>query len=241
MRNRLWLLVLGIILSQDPARCYEIYHQAPKQFLQGVPGQLEVFLPDYLDQVDNVKLFLRRAGQTLYEELQFYPQEGAWFCDIPAAYMNTDTLYYFITASFGPAGFAALPALEPEKHPFHVPLLKFKTRNKQFEPALISKVIVDYEVIPWKPKPAFRSNKFPVLYIPESNSAFVESGYIKIIGNDQATAEDLLRSMLYLCLEEKADAITSLKYSLLASKPGPTLIKGHIELEGVYLRRPVKN
>jgi len=226
-------------LSQ--ATAYEIYHQVPEQFLQGVPGQLEVFLPDYLETIDHVKLFLRPNDQFVYEELQFYPFEGFWYCDIPAAYMNADTLAYFISASFGPAGFAALPAKNPELFPFRVPLLKFKTKTKKFEPELNQDVILDFSVTPWKPTPATRSNRFPVLYIPKPNSAFIESGYITIIGNEKATAEDLLRSMLFLCLQEKADAITQLKYSLLASKPDHDRLNGHIELEGVYLRRPIKN
>jgi hypothetical protein len=232
------MLLLAAFVSHLAA--YEIYHHAPEQFLQGVPGQLEVFLPDYLDQVDHVKLFLRPNGQSVYEELQFYPLEGAWFCDIPAAYMNTDTLAYFISASFGPAGFAALPAQQPDQHPFRVPLLKFSTKNKRYEPKLIKEAVESFKVVPWKPTPQVRLNRFPVIYIPKPNSAFVESGYIKIVGTRKATAEDLLRSMLYLCLEENADAITSLNYSLLAEKPSADQLDGHIELEGVYLRRAAK-
>lgn len=229
------LLFCGTVWS------YEIYHQTPEQFLQGVPGQLEVFLPEYLDQVDHVTLYLRPGDQTTYEELRFYPVEAVWLCDIPAAYMNADTLCYFISASFGPAGFAAIPAESPQDHPFKIPLLKFKSKNRKFEPEMKQSVIVDYSITPWKPTPTRRSNNFPVLYIPQPNSVFIESGYIKIIGNEKATAEDLLRSMLYLCLKENADAITQLKYSLLAAKPDPKALKGHIELEGVYLRRPLKN
>ena len=233
--------VLFLVALINQLSAYQIYHQPPEQFLQGVPGQLEVFLPDYLEQVDHVKLFLRPGNRSAFEELQFYPQEAAWFCDIPAAYMNADTLAYFISASFGPAGFAALPAERPSEHPFKVPLLKFTTQNKRYEPKMMRDVIESFEVTPWKPTPHFRSNNFPVLYIPKPNSAFIESGFITIIGTEAATAEDLLRSMLYLCLDENADAITSLKYSLLAAKPGPEQIKGHIRLEGVYLRRPPKN
>jgi len=217
---------------------FEISHEPPAHFLQGVPGQLEVLTPYYLDEPDFVRLYLRPVNQDVYQELTFYPQEGAWYCDIPAAFMNTDTLCYYISASFGPAGFAALPEVDPESHPFKVPLIRFKSKKRKFEPALINAAIKDYTVTPWKPKPAHRSNNFPVLYIPKANRAFIESGYIKIIGNEQGTAEDLLRSMLYLCLQENADAVTALKYSLLSAKPDMTEIKGHIELEGVYLRRP---
>ncbi len=220
---------------------FEIYHEAPENFLQGVPGQLEVLAPYYLDEIDFVRLYLKAEDQTAFQELNFYAQEGAWYCDIPASFMNVDTLCYFISASFGPAGFAALPAKDPELHPYKVPLLKFKSKGQKFEPELLQDVIVDYSVTPWKPKPAFRSNKFPVLYIPKANRAFIESGYIKIIGNNKASLEDLLRSMLYLCLQENADAITELNYSLLSSKPDMDNVKGHIELEGIYLRRPPRD
>lgn len=223
------------------ALAFEIYHNPPKNFLQGVPGQLEVIMPHYLNEPEFVRLYLRTSDQTAYQELNFYELEGAWFCDIPAAYLISDTLAYYIGVSFGPAGFAALPAENPEDKPFKIPLIRFKSKNKKFEPKLIQEVIVDYSIIPWKPKPAYRSNKFPILYIPEPNEAFIESGYIKIIGNDKASAEDLLRSMLYLCLSENGDAITSLKYSLLADKPELSKVKGHIELEGVYLRRAPRN
>ena len=36
---------------------------------------------------------------------------------------------------------------------------------------------------------------------------------------------------------ENADAITGLSFSLLSTKPELSKVKGHIELEGVYLRR----
>ncbi|MEA3287596.1 MAG: hypothetical protein U9Q77_09520 [Candidatus Marinimicrobia bacterium] len=229
------LLLISISLSVS---AFEIYHEAPENFLQGVPGQLEVLTPHYLDNVDFVRLYLKAQDQSAYQELNFYNQEGAWYCDIPASFMNADTLCYYIGASFGPAGLAALPAKDPELYPFKIPLIKFKSKGQKFEPKLMQDVIVDYTVTPWKAKPAFRSNKYPVLYIPKANRVFVESGYIKIIGNEHATAEALLRSMLYLCLQENADAITQLKYSLLSTKPELSKVKGHIELEGVYLRRP---
>jgi len=194
--------------------------------------------PYYLNDPDFVRLYLRPNNQDVYQELNFYPQEGAWYCDIPAAFMNADTLCYYIGASFGPAGLAALPAKDPETHPFKVPLIRFRSKNKKYEPALFREVIREMTVTPWKPKPARRSNNFPVLYIPRANRAFIESGYIKIIGTEQATADELLRSMLYLCLQENADAVTDLKYSLLTAKPGMHDMQGHIELEGVYLRRP---
>ncbi|MBT5786531.1 MAG: hypothetical protein HON50_04685 [Candidatus Marinimicrobia bacterium] len=220
---------------------FEIYHNPPDHFLQGVPGQLEVILPHYLADPDFVKLFIREQGKMVYQELTFYEESGAWYCDIPAAYMNGDKLSYYIGASFGPAGLAAFPAENPDTNPVQVPLLKFITKNRKFEPKLIQDVIVDHIVTPWKPKPLRRSNNFPVLYIPKANQAFIESGYIKIVGNDEATLEDLFRSMLYLCLQENADAITNLNYSLLSSKEGMETVEGHIELEGVYLRRPPRN
>ncbi len=216
---------------------FEIYHNPPENFLQGVPGQLEVILPHYLDQPDFVKLFIKEARKQVYQELSFYEESGAWYCDIPAAYMNTDTLNYYIGASFGPAGLAAFPPENPDLHPIKVPLLKFTTKNRKFEPKLIREVIVTQTVTPWNSKPPRRSNNFPVLYIPRPNQAFIESGYIKIVGNDQATLEDLMRSMLYLCLQENADAITSVSYSLLSSKEEMNSVEGHIEIEGVYLRR----
>ncbi len=220
---------------------FEIYHNPPEHFLQGVPGQLEVILPHYLDEPDFVKLFIREQSKMVYQELTFYEEAGAWYCDIPAAYMNGENLSYYIGASFGPAGLAAFPAENPDEHPVQVPLLKFVTKNRKFEPKLIQDVIVDYKVTPWKQKPPRRSNNFPVLYIPKANKAFIESGYIKIVGNEHATLEDLLRSMLYLCLQENADAITSVQYSLLSTKEGMETVEGHIELEGVYLRRPPRN
>ena len=217
---------------------YEIYHNQPEHFLQGVPGQLEVIIPHYLDEPDFIRLYIKEQDKQVYQELTFYEESGAWFCDIPAAYMNSDTLCYYIGASFGPAGLAAFPAQNPAENPLKVPLVKFTTKNRKFEPRFIKDVIVTHTVTPWKPKPARRSNNFPVIYIPRPNQAFIESGYIKIVGNDQATTEDLLLSMLYLCLQENADAITSLKYALLTSKEALSKVDGHIELEGVYLRRP---
>jgi len=229
------LLSLGLLTT---SQAFEIYHEAPENFLQGVPGQLEVLTPYYLDSPDFVRLYLKANGQSMYQELNFYAQEEAWFCDIPAAFMNVDTLVYYISASFGPAGFAALPGGNPEKNPYKVPLIKFKTKGRKFDPELIQDAIVDYTVTPWNVKPAFRESNFPVLYIPRATQAFIESGYIKIIGNQDASAEDLLRSMLYLCLQENADAITGLKFSLLSAKPDMDKVQGHIELEGIYLRRP---
>lgn len=237
------IIVSAIFLlgSFTPGFSFEIYHNPPEHFLQGVPGQLEVILPHYLAEPDFVKLFIREQGKTVYQELTFYEESGAWYCDIPAAYMNGDSLSYYIGASFGSAGLAAFPAENPDANPIKIPLLKFITKNRKFEPKLIQDVIVDHTVTPWKPKPARRSNNFPVLYIPKANQAFIESGYIKIVGNEQATTEDLLRSMLYLCLQENADAITNLRYSLLSSKEGMETVEGHIEIEGVYLRRPPRN
>jgi len=236
------IISITLLLGAFPlAQAFEIYHNPPEHFLQGVPGQLEVILPYYLNEPDFVKLFIREQGQDVYQELTFYDESGAWYCDIPAAYMNGDSLSYYIGASFGPAGLAAFPAENPESNPLTVPLLKFITKNRKFEPTLIQDVLVDYSVTPWKPKPARRSNNFPVIYIPKANKAFIESGYIKIIGNEQASIEDLLRSMLYLCLQENADAITNLRYSLLSTKEGMESVEGHIELEGVYLRRPPRN
>ena len=217
---------------------FEIYHNQPEHFLQGVPGQLEVVLPHYLDDPDFVRLYIREQNKQVYQELTFYEESGAWFCNIPAAYMNGDTLCYYIGASFGPAGLAALPPENPEEHPLKIPLVEFTTKNRKFEPEFMRDVIVTHTVTPWKPKPQRRSNDFPVLYIPKANQAFIESGYIKIVGNNQATTEDLLRSMLYLCLQENADAITNLNVSMLTSKEVMTKLDGHIELEGVYLRRP---
>lgn len=233
------LLVLSSMMQF--AFSFEIYHSPPEYFLQGVPSQLEVLTPYYLNEPEFVRLYLKAQTQTAYQELSFYEQEGAWFCDIPAAYLTADTLLYYIGVSFGPAGFAALPAENPETDPFKIPLLKFNLKGKKFEPKLNKDVLVDYSVTPWKPKPAYRSNNFPVLYLPKSNRAFIESGYIKIIGNEEASTEDLLRSMLYLCLQENADAITDLKVSLLSSKPELSKVNGHIELEGVYLRRPPRD
>ncbi len=232
------ILIFGLVPS---SQAFEIYHEVPENFLQGVPGHLEVLTPFYLDTPDFVRLYIKAKGQGAYQELNFYQHEASWFCDIPAAFMNVDTLEYFISASFGPAGFAALPANNPEEHPYKVPLIKFKSKKRRFEPALVEKAIADYSVTPWNKKPAFRENNFPVLYIPKATQAFVESGYIKIIGNETASAEDLLRSMLYLCLQENGDAITSLKYSLLSAKPEMDKMQGHIELEGIYLRRPPRN
>ena len=231
-------LLLGV--SQQ-VLAFEIYHKPPEHFLQGVPGQLEVILPHYLNEPDFVKLFIREQGKEVFQELTFYEESGAWYCDIPASYMGGDSLCYYIGASFGPAGLAAFPAEKPEIYPLKIPLLKFITKNRKFEPKLIQEVIHNHTVTPWKPKPSRRSNNFPVLYIPKANQAFIEAGYIKIIGNKQATLEDLLRSMLYLCLQENADAITNLNYSLLSSKEGMDTVEGHIELEGVYLRRPPRN
>ncbi|MCF6238781.1 MAG: hypothetical protein L3J79_08235, partial [Candidatus Marinimicrobia bacterium] len=168
------LLTLFSIMAS--AYAYEIFHEPPEKFLQGVPSQLEVLTPYYLDQVDFVHLYLKAGGQSTYQELNFYELEGAWFCDIPAAFMNVDTLSYYIIASFGPAGFAALPAIDPEIFPFKVPLLKFRSKGKKFKPELVQEVIVDYQVTPWKPKPAYRSNSFPVLYIPKANRIFIGSG-----------------------------------------------------------------
>ncbi len=236
------ILSITLLFGAFPAvHAFEIYHNPPEHFLQGVPGQLEVILPHYLNEPDFVKLFIKEDGMEVYQELTFYEVSGAWYCDIPAAYMSGDSLCYYIGASFGPAGLAAFPADDPERDPLKVPLLKFITKNRRFEPKLIQDVILDHTVTPWKPKPSRRSNNFPVLYIPKANQAFVESGYIKIVGNEQATTEDLLRSMLYLCLQENADAITNLRYSLLSSKEGMDTVEGHIELEGVYLRRPPRN
>jgi len=220
---------------------YEIYHNQPEHFLQGVPGQLEVILPHYLDDPDFVRLYIRAQNKQVYQELTFYEASGAWFCDIPAAYMDGDTLCYYIGTSFGPAGLAAFPAENPEAFPLKVPLVKFTTNNRKFEPEFVGDVIINHTVTPWKPKPNRRSNNFPVLYIPKANQAFIESGYIKIIGNEQASTEDLLRSMLYLCLQENADAITNLNFSLLSKKESMNQLDGHIELEGVYLRRPPRN
>lgn len=226
------------LLGLSAGNAFEIYHNPPAHFLQGVPGQLEVILPHYLNEPDFLKLFIKEAGKEVYQELTFYEVSGAWYCDIPAGYMSGDSLCYYIGASFGAAGLAAFPAQDPESHPLKVPLLKFITQNRKFEPRLIQDVIVDHTVTPWKPKPPRRTNDFPVLYIPKANQAFIESGYIKIIGNKQATTEDLLRSMLYLCQQENADAITNLHYSLLTTKERLDTVEGHIELEGVYLRRP---
>ena len=231
-------LLLGLVTE---GHSFEIYHNPPEHFLQGVPGQLEVIVPHYLKEPDFVKLFIREQGKEVYQELTFYEESGAWYCDIPASYMNGDSLCYYIGASFGPAGLAAFPADKPEMYPLKVPLLKFITKNRKFEPKLMQDVILEHTVTPWKPKPSRRSNTFPVLYIPKANQAFIESGYIKIVGNDQATLEDLMRSMLYLCLQENADAITNLSYSLLSSKENLNTVAGHIELEGVYLRRPPRN
>jgi hypothetical protein len=232
---------LALLFTISCGFSFEIYHNPPEKFLQWFPGQLEVILPHYLDEPDFVKLFIREHGKMVYQELSFYEDSGAWYCDIPAAYMNGDSLCYYIGASFGPAGLAAFPAENPEKYPVKVPLLKFKTKNRKFEPKLVQEVIVNQTVTPWKPKPSRRSNNFPVLYIPKANQAFIESGYIKIVGNEQASIEDLMRSMLYLCLQENADAITNLRYSLLSSKEGMETVEGHIEIEGVYLRRPPRN
>jgi hypothetical protein len=231
------LTVIFLLGCLSSGFSFEIYHNRPEHFLQGVPGQLEVILPHYLDEPDFVLLYIKEQDSQVFQELTFYEESGAWFCDIPAAYMNGDTLCYYIGASFGPAGLAAYPAQNPVGNPIKVPLVKFTTKNRKFDPGFIKDVIVTHTVTPWIPKPARRSNNFPVLYIPRPNQAFIESGYIKIVGNDQATTEDLLRSMLYLCLQENADAITSLKYSLLTSKEVMTKVDGHIELEGVYLRR----
>jgi len=236
--TRYIISVVVLLGSLTSTLAFEIYHNPPEHFLQGVPGQLEVILPHYLDEPDFVKLFIREENREVYQELSFYEESGAWYCDIPAAYMSGDTLCYYVGASFGPAGLAAYPGKNPDTNPIKIPLLKFITKNRKFEPKLIQNVIEDYKVTPWKPKPSRRSNDFPVLYIPRANKAFIESGYIKIVGNDKATLEDLLRSMLYLCLEENADAITSVKYSLLSTKDGMEELDGHIELEGVYLRRP---
>lgn len=230
-----------IVLVVIPAYSFEIYHNEPDNFLQGVPGQLEVILPHYLDTPDFVRLYIKEQRRHVYQELEFYELSGAWYCDIPAAYMSVDTLSYYISASFGPAGFAAYPAENPDLYPIKIPLIRFETKNRKFEPKLIKDVIVDHTVTPWNRKPIRRSNNFPVLYIPKPNQAFIESGYIRIVGNEKATTEDLLRSMLYLCLQENADAITSLKYSLLSTNQNAGGVQGHIELEGVYLRRPPRN
>ncbi len=220
---------------------FEIYHIPPENFLQGVPGQLEVLTPHYLDEPDFVRLYIRTNKGTTYQEVSFYSQDESWFCDIPASYMNVDTLYYYISASFCPAGFAAIPPNNPETNPFGVPLIRFRSKGVKFEPELMHEVIVDYTVTPWNKKPRRRSNNFPVLYISEPSSAFVESGYIKIIGNDKASAEDLLKSMMFLCLQENGDAITGLKYSLLSAQQKMSRVAGHIEIEGIYLRRPPRN
>ncbi len=236
--------IAGLICSAclfSDAFAFELYHNQPANFLQGVPGQLEVIVPHYLNEPDFIHLFIRDQDGQVYQELSFYAESGAWYCDIPAAYMNVDTLCYYIGASFGSAGMAALPVDQPETHPFKIPLVRFNIKGRKFEPKLAKDVIVDHIVTPWKPKPSRRSNIFPVLYIPKANQAFIESGYIKIVGNEKATAEDLLKSMLYLCLEENADAITELKFSLLSTQPQMSRVEGHIELEGIYLRRPVKN
>lgn len=235
-----WRSIL-LLISATACLAFEIYHTPPEHFLQGVPGQLEVILPHYLDEPEFVKLFIKGQGRGVFEELSFYDDGGAWYCDIPAAYMNGDTLAYYIGASFGPAGLAAFPAKNPDTHPLRIPLLKFLTKNRKFEPKMVLDVIAKHEVTPWKPKPPRRSNNFPVLYIPQANKAFIESGYIKIVGNSKATTQDLLQSMLYLCLQENADAITELKFALLSSKKELDELDGHIELEGVYLRRPPRN
>ncbi|MCF7822661.1 MAG: hypothetical protein K9N35_00665 [Candidatus Marinimicrobia bacterium] len=234
--------LLFIVIPLISSLCgFELYHNPPEKFLQGVPGQIEVLTPDYLPTPDYVTLFLRHYDQDIYQELTFYESEGTWYCDIPAAYLDTDTLCYYIGASFGPAGLAAFPPENPESSPLKIPLVKFKTKGRKLEPAFVKGSIVDYEVTPWKPKPAYRASNFPVIYIPKTNRAFIESGYIKIIGNEKASAEDLIRSMMYLCLQENADAITEINISLLANKPSLSQVKGHIELEGVYLRRVPKD
>lgn len=238
MIPKFFLSISAFLVSYTSVLSFEIYHTPPEHFLQGVPGQLEVILPHYLDDPDFVKLFIRESKGEVYQELSFSEDGGAWYCDIPASFMGGDSLCYYVGASFGPAGLAAFPAENPESNPIKIPLLKFITKNRKFEPELVQSVIVDYQVTPWKPKPARRSNNFPVLYVPRANKAFIESGYIKIIGNDQASLEDLFRSMLYLCLQENADAITSLTYALLSKKEGMEELEGHIELEGIYLRRP---
>lgn len=234
-------LVLSILSLVSIGLAYELYHTPPEQLLQGVPGQMEVLTPHYLPDPDLVTLHVKSSMDASFQELLFHQEEGAWFCDIPAAYMDADTLYYYISASFGPAGLAAFPAEDPLNQPMKVALVKFTARGKRLEPAMVKDHIVDFTVTPWKPRPSYRSNKFPVLYLPQSNPAFIESGYIKIIGNEKASTEDLIRSMLYLCLEENADAITDLKFSLLTERSDWWKMKGRIEVEGVYLRRAPRN
>ncbi|MCF7808645.1 MAG: hypothetical protein K9M49_06430 [Candidatus Marinimicrobia bacterium] len=233
-------LLLFFVCTLSTGQAYELYHTPPEQLLQGVPGQLEVLTPHYLPDPQSVTLHLKGQGQYSYQELYFYPGEGAWRCDIPAAYLDTDTLTYYISASFGPAGLAAYPAENPASQPVKIPLIKFTTKGQRLEPELIKDSIVDYQVTPWKPRPAYRSNKFPVIYIPKSNRFFIESGFIRIVGNEQASKEDLIRSMMYLCLSENADAITDLKFSLLTERSDWWRARGRIELEGTYLRRAPK-
>jgi len=235
--TRAWKRLGWLLLSVSSVFSFEIYHTPPAYFFQGVPSQLEVVLPHYLNDPEFVKLFLRSQGQQSYKELNFVAEQGAWYCDIPASYMLGDTLEYYIGASFGPAGLAAFPAKNPSERPVGVPLIKFLTKNRKFEPKFFRESIADHQVTPWTPRPDRRDNNFPVLYIPKANKAFTEAGFIKIIGNEKATSEELLQSMLYLCLQQNADAITALNFSLLSAKESLDEVKGHIELEGIYLRR----
>lgn len=235
--SHLRAVLICIAFLTGVSQAYEIYHVPPDELYQGVPSQLEVLTPYYLPDPQAVTLHLRLSRQQSYQNLAFNEVEGAWFCEIPVAYMETDTLFYYISASFGAAGLAAFPAIAPEENPVKIPLIKFNSLNRAISPKLIKDHLVDFKVTPWKKRPVHRSNNFPVLYLPKSNRAFIESGYIRIVGNEKASKEDLMRSVLYLCLEENADAVTDLKFSLLTEHPDRAQPKGYIEVVAVYLRR----
>ena len=185
---------------------------------------------------EEILLHLRQAGQLHYQDLAFHYEGGTYSCTIPAAFLRAPILEYFISATFQDAGFAALPAEEPDQHPLRIPVKPFDAFQFQAEGLVDRERIESIDVIPWH-RSSNRPNRFPIRYFPKPGDSFVEMGYIRIKGNRKASVKNLLEALFKTARQEGAHGVTDLKIGVYTGHARPEHAVGVLTLEAVYIHR----
>jgi len=230
-------ILLVWLLGVAPMFGLDLYHEAPSEVLEGVPVILEVLPPFMTEDPDFINLYIRTAGGDLYQEIPFAYHEGGYRCQIPAAWVTAPGIEYYIGASYGIAGFAAVPAENPADQPLKVKVKSFDAFRYKGQTTYRREVISELKLIPWK-RLSSRPSKFPVRYLPKPGPEYQEMGYIMIRGTAEAGLPDLMDALLVTAKARGIHAVTALKFGVYVVKPDLPHQQGVLSLEATLLQRP---
>ena len=226
-----------------------IYHLPAKQLLENTPYLVEVIADADYPPPQSVRVYYRIGNNTHFNELRAQAQGHLFRAIIPVEAVSGDSVRYFIVGNFGSRGLVGLPADNPQKTPFTVPVLKLADlinqskaleiqQNQQTQGKIrfvqAPKAQVDLTVTPWrvistKHQPA----KIPQYHATLPDSA-VECGMLRAEGNAFTGYVELYKAIVKMAQGQRADGFTELKYVAYTQRSAAGDMTSMPVMEAVY-------